>query len=150
MSTVPTDEALGSLASRRDQMFPRLSEADVARIRRFGTLRKYARGERLFAAGEPAPGMFVILKGSVVISQRDGLGHVTPITSQGPGQFVGEIATLTGRHALVDTHAEEDVETLLLPPEQLRALIIAEAGLGERIVRGLILRRVGLIEAGAS
>jgi thioredoxin reductase (NADPH) len=150
MSTVVTDEALGSLASRREQMFPRLSEADLARITRFGTPRRYNRGDRLFAAGEPAPGMFVIIKGSVVISQRDGLGHVTPITSQGPGQFVGEIATLTGRHALVDTHAEEDVETLLLPPEQLRALIIAEAGLGERIVRGLILRRVGLIEAGAS
>ena len=43
-----------------------------------------------------------------------------------------------------------DVETLLVPPEQLRALIIAEADLGERIVRALILRRVGLIEAGAS
>ena len=45
---------------------------------------------------------------------------------------------------------DEDVETLLVPPEQLRALIIAEADLGERIVRALILRRVGLIEAGAS
>src|SRR4029434_1576579 len=76
--------------------------------------------------------------------------HVSPITSQGPGQFVGEIAQLTGRHALVDTHAEEDVETLLVPPEQLRALIIAEADLGERIVRALILRRVGLIESSAS
>ena len=30
-----------------------------------------------------------------------------------------------------------------MPPEQLRALIIAEADLGERIVRALILRRVG-------
>ena len=37
-----------------------------------------------------------------------------------------------------------------MPPEQLRALIIAEADLGERIVRALILRRVGLIESGAS
>ena len=36
-----------------------------------------------------------------------------------------------------------------MPPEQLRALIIAEADLGERIVRALILRRVALIEAGA-
>ena len=150
MATVATDEVLGSLASRRDQMFPRLPDADIARIRRFGTLRRYARGERLFAAGEPAPGMFVIVKGTVVISQRDGLGHVSPITSQGPGQFVGEIAQLTGRHALIDTHAEEDVEALLVPPSQLRALIIAEAALGERIVRALILRRVGLIEAGAS
>ena len=35
------------------------------------------------------------------------------------------------------------------PRAQLRALIIAEADLGERIVRALILRRVALIETGA-
>jgi thioredoxin reductase (NADPH) len=86
----------------------------------------------------------------VVISQRDGLGHVAPLSTRGPGHFIAEVATLSGRHALVDVHAEEDVETLLVPPEQLRALIIAEANLGERIVRALILRRVGLIEAGAT
>ena len=113
-------------------------------------VRHYERGERLFAAGEPGPGMFVVLDGKVVISQRDGLGHVVPIASQGPGQFLGEVAALSGRHALVDGHAETDAEILLVPPEQLRALIIAEADLGERIVRALILRRVGLIEAGAS
>ena len=132
------------------QMFPQLTDADIARISRFGTLRRYARGERLFAAGEPGPGMFVVLKGSVVLSQRDGLGHVAPVVSQGPGHFLGEVGSLSGRQALVDAHAEEDVEALLVPPEQLRALIIAEADLGERIIRALILRRVGLIEAGAS
>ena len=35
-----------------------------------------------------------------------------------------------------------------IPPERLRALLIAEAELGERIMRALILRRVGLIETG--
>jgi hypothetical protein len=44
----------------------------------------------------------------------------------------------------------EDVETLLVLSWQLRELIIAEADLGERIVRAMILRRVALIEAGAS
>lgn len=140
----------GPLASRQHQMFPQLTDAELARIRRFGTLRRYAPGERLFAAGERGPGMFVVLKGSVVISQRDGLGHVAPISTRGPGHFIGEVATLSGRHALVDAHAEEDLETLLVPPEQLRALIIAEADLGERIVRALILRRVGLLEARAT
>jgi len=139
-----------ALVSRRDQMFPVLTEAEIARMRRFGTPRRYAQGERLFAAGEPSPGMFVILKGTLVISQRDGLRHVAPVVSQGRGEFSGEVAQLSGRHSLVDGHAEDDLETLLLSPEQLRALIIAEADLGERIVRALILRRVGLLEAGIS
>ena len=42
------------------------------------------------------------------------------------------------------------VEALAIAPEQLRALVIAEAELGERIMRALILRRVALIEAGSS
>jgi thioredoxin reductase (NADPH) len=41
------------------------------------------------------------------------------------------------------------VEALTIPPDQLRALLIAEAELGERIMRALILRRVGLLEKGA-
>lgn len=136
--------------ARREQMFPALSDAEIARIRRFGTTKHFQRGERLFAAGEPGPGMFVVLSGAVAISQRDGLGQVTPVVRQGRGQFLAEVAQLSGRSALVDADADEDVDTLLVPPDQLRALIIAEADLGERIVRALILRRVALIEAGAS
>src|SRR4029077_14375678 len=123
------------------QLFPVLAEPDVARMRRFGTARHYPRGTRLFAAGEPAPGMFVVLQGALALSQRDGLGHVVPIARLGPGEFAGEVAQLSGGHALVDAYAEEELETLLVPPPQLRALIIAEADLGERIVRALILRR---------
>ena len=138
------------VTTRRHQMFPVLTESEIARISRFGNVRRYERGARLFAAGEPGPGMFVVLKGVVAISQRDGLGHVVPVVRLGPGEFSGEIAQLSGRHGLVDGYAEEEVETLLVPPGQLRALIIAEADLGERIVRALILRRVALIESGAS
>ncbi len=138
------------ILSRWHQLFPVLTEPEIERMKRFGTIKHYRKGERLFAVGEPAPGMFVILKGALSISQRDGRGRIVPVARQGPGQFSGEVAQLSGRRALVDVHADEDAETLLIPPAQLRALIIAEADLGERIVRALILRRVGLIESAAS
>jgi hypothetical protein len=38
-----------------------------------------------------------------------------------------------------------ETEVWLIQPESLRALLIAHADLGERIVRALILRRVGLM-----
>lgn len=85
-----------------------------------------------------------------VVTQRDGMGHVAPVVRHGPGEFSAEVGQLSGKPALVDGHADGDVEALLIPPGQLRALIIAEADLGERLVRALILRRVALIEAGAS
>ena len=117
-------------------------------MRRFGEIKTYKHGERLFEAGKPGPGMFVVLSGHVAITQRDGLGHVTPVIDQGPGQFLAEIGQLSGRVALVDGHAEDDVETLLIAPDRLRALLVAEADLGERIMRALILRRVRLIQGG--
>jgi thioredoxin reductase (NADPH) len=129
------DDAPSAVQSREHQRFPVLTESEIARIRRFGTVMRYTRGTRLFTAGEPAPGMFVVLKGVMAVSNRDGLGNVVPIRRLGPGEFSGEVAQLSGRSALVDGYAEEDIEAILVSPSQLRAMI---------------LRRVGLIESGAS
>lgn len=144
------EEAPSELLSRRHQMFPLLSDAEMDRMRRFGTLQTHAPGARLITAGEPGPGLFVVLAGVVAVSQRDGMGHVTPIVQHSRGHFMGEVGALSGKPSLVDGIAQGDVDVLLLLPSQLRALIIAEADLGERLVRALILRRVALIEAGAS
>jgi thioredoxin reductase (NADPH) len=133
---------------RFEQTFPELTPQEIDRMRRFGEIRTYKDGERLFETGKPGRGMFVLLSGHVAITQRDGLGHVSPVIDQGPGQFLAEIGQLSGRVALVDGHAEGDVETLLIPPDRLRALLVAEAVLGERIMRALILRRVNLIQGG--
>ena len=46
--------------------------------------------------------------------------------------------SLSGQPAMVDVRAIGDVETLLIPPDGLRALMVAEAELGERIMRALI------------
>src|SRR6266700_867025 len=145
-----TDGRLSAASAfpRLEQTFPELTAPEIARMRRFGEVRRYMDGETLFETGKPGPGMFVVLSGHVAITQRDGLGHVTPVIDQGPGQFLAEIGQLSGRIALVDGHAEGEVETLLIPPDKLRALLVAEALLGERIMRALILRRVNLIQGG--
>jgi len=66
-----------------------------------------------------------------------------------PGEFVAEVGQLSGQPAFVDVRAIDDVEALLIPPENLRALMIEEPELGERIMRALILRRIVAIETGA-
>src|SRR3954462_8957138 len=139
-----------AMASRRDQMFPVLTPAEIERSRRFGRPVGFRRGERLYAVGDSNPGLFVVLKGAVTAVQRDGMGAHEAVARHAAGQFTGDVGQLAGGPALVDAVAEEDVEALLLPPEQLRALIIAEADLGERLVRALILRRVALLQAGGT
>jgi thioredoxin reductase (NADPH) len=135
--------------TRRHQMFPVLEPAEIERVRRFGKVRSYGVGAALAKVGEVGLGLTIILAGKVDITQHDQSGRRTPIVSYGVGAFMGELAQLAGRPALVDAHAQEPVEALIIPPDQLRALLIAEAELGERIMRALILRRVGLIETGA-
>src|SRR6195256_351498 len=139
---------MSTIDTRREQMFPKLEPREIDRLRRFGTVRRYAPGEALFVTGEIAPGMSVLIKGSVRVTRRDPLGHSAPIMEQGPGEFVAEVGQLSGQPAFVDVHAIDDVEALLIPPENLRALMIEEPEIGERIMHALILRRVALIEAG--
>jgi thioredoxin reductase (NADPH) len=138
-----------TLGARRAQMFPVLADEEIARLRRFGAPRRYADGERLFETGRPSPGMFVVLSGLVRITGRDGHGHNLLIAELSAGGFSGEVGQLSGRRALADAVAVGAVEALLIVPEQLRALLVAEADLGEEVMRALILRRVGLIEMGA-
>jgi thioredoxin reductase (NADPH) len=134
---------------RDEHVFPKLTPQEIDRLRRFGEVRRYAPGDALFVTGDVAPGMYVLIKGSVRVTRRDPLGHAAPIVEQGPGEFVAEVGQLSGQPAFVDVHAIGDVEALLIPPQNLRALMIEEAELGERIMHALILRRVVVIEAGA-
>src|ERR1700674_2545564 len=134
--------------TRRHQMFPTLEAAEIERVRRFGQVRSYGAGEALAKVGDTGHGLTIILAGRVDITQHDQLGLRTPIVTHGPGAFMGELAQLAGRPALVDAYAQGPVEGLFIPPDRLRALLVAEAELGERIMRALILRRVGLIETG--
>ena len=137
------------METRHDQMFPILEASEIERVRRFGSVHCFSTGEALQTVGSVGYGLSIILAGRIEAIRYDAAGRQTPIITQGPGAFLGELAQLAGRPALVDVYARESVKALLISPDRLRALLIAEAELGERIMRALILRRVGLIETGA-
>lgn len=133
---------------RRDQTFPRLAPSEIERARRFGDIRVYTAGEQIMTAGQGTSDLVVVLAGSVAVTAHDQLEVHQPIVTYGQGDFMGELAQLAGRPALADAVAEQTVEALIIPPERLRALIVAEAELGERIMRALILRRVAMLQTG--
>jgi thioredoxin reductase (NADPH) len=153
-----------ALASRAQQMFPVLSPAEIDRVRRFGAVQRFPADMLLFRAGEAVPGTYVILSGRVAIVPRDGLGQTIPVAALAqligapveemmevvPGEVVADLGQLSGKPNLsvIDARAIGDVEAMVIPSEGLRALLVAEAELGERILRALILRRVAMIEIG--
>ena len=115
-------------------------------MRYLGETRNFAAGETLLATGQIGPGLIIIFSGKVDITYRDTSGRPQTIVTQGPGEFIGELAQMAGRPALVDATATEPGQMLVIQPNRLTALFVAEADLGEHIMRALILRRVRLLE----
>lgn len=134
--------------TRRDQIFPVLGAHDFSRLKRFGENRRFPAGTLIMKAGEVAPGLAFVLKGTIDVRQGGAVSHRQAIVRHGPGSFLGELAQLSDRPALVDAVAEDEVEAIVVAPARLRDVLVQEAELGERIMRALILRRVGLLEAG--
>jgi len=132
------------LDTRRDQMFPVLAAAEIDRLRRFGEPRTYKKGEFLSRTGEVTSGLMIFLAGTARVTPHDKPDE--PIVIYQPGHFLGELVQLSGRPSLTDAVAQSDVEVLVISPPHLRELIVAEAEIGEKIMRALILRRVGLLE----
>jgi thioredoxin reductase (NADPH) len=128
MPSVPTPSII---ETRRDQMYPTLEPSEIERVRRF-RMRAFAPGEPLAKVGKVGGGLSIILSGEVDVTRYDSSGQRAPIVTLGPGAFLGELAQLAGRPALVDATARGPVEALIIPPDQLRALLVAEAELGER------------------
>ena len=71
--------------SRHEETFPTLTAREMERLRRYGTPHKFADGEKLFQTGKRVPGAFLVLSGVVAVSERDGLGHSTPIVEEESG-----------------------------------------------------------------
>src|SRR5204862_2864168 len=101
-----------TLQARLAQAFPMLEVEVIGRMRRFGTLRRFAAGESVYQTGKATAGLYVVLAGTIRITARDGHGHDVLIVEHGPGRFTGEVGQLSGRRALVDGVAVEAVEAL--------------------------------------
>ena len=103
-SQCPPDDATPVselIATRGAQMFPRLTDEELSRLARFGEPRSYRAGEMLARVGEVGPGLALILSGQVDGPQDD---HGTPlhIVTHERGNFMGELAQLSGRPYLVN------------------------------------------------
>ena len=139
------------IESRRHQLFPVLDAAQIETAKRFasGVSRTFAPGETVFDVGERNAPIWLVLKGSIEVIRRDGLGREANIRTHRLGQFSGEVSQLAGHGSLALGRAgREGCTALPFDPAHVRALIIGSAEIGEIMMRAFILRRVGLIEEG--
>ena len=136
-------------SDRREQMFPKLTPAQLGRICGIGERRQMRAGEVLFELGERNTSFFVVVEGAIeIVRPVEGAEH--RIVVHGPGEFTGEINMLSARRALVRGRALEDGSIVVVERDRLRALVQGDSELSEILMRAFILRRVALISQGES
>jgi thioredoxin reductase (NADPH) len=141
-----SDSAPSIIETRRDQILPHLDATDIERAWRFGEVRRFAAGQALARIGEVGVGLAIVLSGQIDVYRYDAHGKRQHFYTFGPGSFIGELAQLAGRPSFGDGIATEPVKALVFSPDRMRALLIAEAELGERLMRALILRRTQMLQ----
>src|SRR5271165_378365 len=105
--------AAGTLASRRDQMFPELSAAQLTRLQRYGQRRPILAGEILAEPGDRGLPMLVVLSGSIEIMQV-GMSGETLVVTHTAGRFTGEMSTLRGISGMVRVRVGASGEVLAI------------------------------------
>src|SRR6266478_4923692 len=125
-------------------MFPKLDDAQIARLAAFGEKRRARPGEVLFDQGDASHGVFVVLDGSIeIVGVSNGGEAALRVLER--GTFTGEINQLSGRRSLVQCRAREASTLLEISRANLRRIMQTDVVLGELFLRAFVLRRVYLI-----
>lgn len=130
--------------SSDERMFPKLTEAQIARIASHGSIRQAEEGEEIAKAGRLIDKFFVVIKGQIEAVREFGHGDDLA-TIIGPRQFTGEASMLSGRRMLVTLRVKERAELIEVQREELLSLVQTDAELSEILVRAFMLRRAQLI-----
>jgi thioredoxin reductase (NADPH) len=130
-----------------EQIFPKLTPAQIRRIAARGRMRTVEHGEVLYEQGDSAAPFFVVVTGELEVVRPSGTIE-TLVTVHRSGQFSGEVGTLSGRRTLFRVRATKPGKVIELDRQHMLVLLQSDAELGEILTRAFILRRVELVAAG--
>lgn len=127
-------------------LFSGLGERELAALAGVAEVRRYAKGEDIFFAGEPAAGFFSVASGKVRIYQTSLSGKEHIIHVFGPGEVFAEVAVFSGGVFPANAQAMEDGEYLFFPRQRFRRLIAAEPDLAMDMLGLLSIRLRQLVK----
>jgi thioredoxin reductase (NADPH) len=130
---------------RAEQMFPKLTKAQIARLEPHGVHLPTTEGLVLIEPGDHERKMIVVLSGSLNVTVP-GVDEqvIRPLV---PGDFAGEMSTLRGTPGFARVEVAEAGEVLVITDSDLRVVVQTDAELSEIFMRAFILRRMGLISS---
>ncbi len=125
---------------RQDELFPKLDEAQIARIATCARKLPVTCGQVLVEQGQPCPNFYVVLEGAADILRVTLFGEEL-IRTERRGEFIGELDVLAGRQSLVSARVREDGAVLEISREGLRRIVVGDVELSDVLMRAFLLRR---------
>ena len=132
-------EGVGLLEPLGPDLVRRLAVENVDRV--------YAAGEQVIRQGANGDSLFVIMRGSVEVTAREGDKPVVKLAVLGPGDYFGEMSLMTGASRTATVTALEETLLLEVGKESFRAILSAHPGLVEELGESLRLRLAGRTQA---
>lgn len=99
-----------------------LTEDARRELRACFTLLDVAEGHAIIEQGRPAPGLFVVVDGALIVDHVSAFGTTSNLATLEPGALVGEISTMTEVPATATVIAHTNALVLALPRENLGAV----------------------------
>jgi thioredoxin reductase (NADPH) len=137
----------GFLDPDHPTLFPRLTAAQIEQLADRGEILSVPPGEVLFEQGQRDTPFYVVLAGAIDVIDRQPDGDHYFAQCQ-PGTFAADISMFTGEPTLARGVSAEESSILVLPPDELRALVASSAELGDLLLRTMITRREWLMGEG--
>jgi thioredoxin reductase (NADPH) len=131
--------------------FPRLGDAQLARLRSYGTPQTVEAGEVLYGPGDATYDLIVTEDATVEIVQpatRD--APEESLVRFGPGSFLGELNLLTGQAVYLIARVVEAGRVHRIAPARFRRLMAEDPELSDILLEAFRARRGVLTQNGAS
>ena len=131
------------------QVYPVLDGSTLGLLRDYSRERSFAAGETVFKEGMRRAPVHVLTKGRIGVFQHTGK-TVVALAEVTPGQFTGDISMMSGAATMAYGEALEPSETLEVPFERLKALLVDHSRVSDIIVSAFTSRRALLRDLGLS
>lgn len=122
-------------------LFERLDEAEAARLNRHALVRRFKKRALVYCPTEPGESVMVLATGRVKIKDVTPDGRETILAFIEEGELFGELTLFEGQQRQEYAEAAEDSEVVLVPREDLLALMETRADLSLSITKLMGLRR---------
>lgn len=127
-------------------IFKGQSDEDIAYLTERAATRTYPKGAIIVSEGDEGNSLFLIQSGSVKAYLSDDKGKEVILSTQGPGEYFGELALFDEAPRSASVAALEPCKAMIVSKAQLREAILARPQIAVALLKGLAMRIRSLTE----